>query len=132
MKMNLVPLFKHLLNQLGRDEREATSATISANGAIQLLERAKTACQEHIPIEIPDVDESEAFEHADHRILGQAQPQKPHGSGSNVSQKIEYDEREDLSWGDLAQELRSANSLADGLLTGTLTASTKDSHETKY
>ena len=112
----MVPLFQHLLSQLGRDEREAISAIVTKNGAILLLERAKIACQESTPIVIPESDQIDKYDHANMKF---ERSQTWQESGNLESTEAKHDEGESLSWGDLAQELRNANSLADGLLTGT-------------
>jgi hypothetical protein len=135
----LVPLFQHLLRQLGRDEREATSATCTTNGVMQLLERAKVACQRQLPIEIPDVEDFDVVGRSVSRDdkgkhsspeFTRSQPFFRFGGRKEEKGHLEVSENESLarepqSWDDLARELRDANNLADGLLVGTPTSSLK-------
>jgi hypothetical protein len=106
---------------------------------MQLLERAKVACQGRLPIEIPDVDDSEDDSHNNQSKhfspeLVRSQPQFGFGDhseekgrprGGQESEEHETPEVEPQSWDDLARELRDANDLADGLLVGTPTSSLK-------
>lgn len=114
VKEKFVPLLCHLLIQLGRDENEATSAQITTKGAIQLLERAKIACQTQQSIEIPNFElESKNY------------------SKINTVEAKGLDNGEsggELSWDDLAHELRDANNIAEGLLNAS-SASSPNLHE---